>query len=223
MDQQRRRQDRAFGRACARHVTGISGRDQLDFRLRRCGSFSCHSAHRTEPEFSKSEFGNSDLANRQLLGVCWWAARASADRVAKADSLHCDAGCGMGILAAVLASCVCRSRHAPVVSLAEAARRVAAGDLGAKVDVESSDELGELAASFNRMTEDLAQQKTALCNRARGRVARTGPAFGARIENPLFPLQVTVENLMRPNRNRRRCSRKCFTRELQPCWRKSTT
>jgi len=71
----------------------------------------------------------------------------------------------MGILAAVLASLWFAARVTrPVVSLAEAARRVAAGDLGAKVDVESSDELGELAASFNRMTEDLRSKKTALCN-----------------------------------------------------------
>ena len=71
---------------------------------------------------------------------------------------------GMGILVAVLASLWFAARVTrPVVSLAEAARRVAAGDLGAKVEVESSDELGELAASFNRMTEDLAQQKDRTC------------------------------------------------------------
>jgi two-component system nitrogen regulation sensor histidine kinase NtrY len=63
---------------------------------------------------------------------------------------------GAGILAAVLASLWFAARVSrPVVSLAEAARRVAAGDLNAKVEVESNDELGELAASFNRMTEDL--------------------------------------------------------------------
>src|SRR5208337_3540043 len=67
---------------------------------------------------------------------------------------------GAGILVSVLASLWFAARVTrPVVSLAEAARRVAAGDLGAKVEVESSDELGELAAAFNRMTEDLVQQK----------------------------------------------------------------
>jgi two-component system nitrogen regulation sensor histidine kinase NtrY len=67
---------------------------------------------------------------------------------------------GVGILIAILASLWFAARVTrPVISLAAAARRVAAGDLSAKVEVESTDELGELAASFNRMTEDLLQQK----------------------------------------------------------------
>ncbi len=97
---------------------------------------------------------------------------------------------GAGIFVAVLASLWFAARVTrPVVSLAEAARRVAAGDLGAKVEVESSDELGELAASFNRMTEDLVQQKDRTsAGRARGRMARTGAALGARIEESSFSL-----------------------------------
>src|SRR5258705_10268404 len=67
---------------------------------------------------------------------------------------------GTGILVAILVSLWFAARVTkPVVSLADAARRVAAGDLYAQVSVESSDELGELAAAFNRMTEDLLQQK----------------------------------------------------------------
>jgi two-component system nitrogen regulation sensor histidine kinase NtrY len=52
---------------------------------------------------------------------------------------------GAGILVAVIASLWFAARVTrPVVSLADAARRVAAGDLAAKVEVESRDELGEL-------------------------------------------------------------------------------
>ena len=43
----------------------------------------------------------------------------------------------------------------PVRRLVRATRRVAAGDLDAKIPVESRDELGVLAQSFNQMTEDL--------------------------------------------------------------------
>ena len=86
----------------------------------------------------------------------------------------------------------------PVVSLAEAARRVAAGDLSAKVDVESSDELGELAASFNHMTEDLLQQKDRTLQAERVAAWRElARRLAHELKNPLFPLQVTVENLMR--------------------------
>jgi signal transduction histidine kinase len=106
---------------------------------------------------------------------------------------------GIGILVAVLASLWFAARVTrPVVSLAEAARRVAAGDLGAKVEVESSDELGELAASFNRMTEDLAQQKDRTLQVERVAAWRElARRLAHELKNPLFPLQVTVENLMR--------------------------
>ncbi len=106
---------------------------------------------------------------------------------------------GAGILVAVLASLWFAARVTrPVVSLAEAARRVAAGDLGAKVEVESSDELGELAASFNRMTEDLVQQKDRTLQAERVAAWRElARRLAHELKNPLFPLQVTVENLMR--------------------------
>jgi two-component system nitrogen regulation sensor histidine kinase NtrY len=106
---------------------------------------------------------------------------------------------GAGIVVAVLASLWFAARVTrPVVSLAEAARRVAAGDLDAKVDVESGDELGELAASFNRMTEDLVQQKDRTLQAERVAAWRElARRLAHELKNPLFPLQVTVENLMR--------------------------
>jgi two-component system nitrogen regulation sensor histidine kinase NtrY len=106
---------------------------------------------------------------------------------------------GLGILVAVLASLWFADRVTrPVVSLAEAARRVAAGDLAAKVEVESSDELGELAASFNRMTEDLLHQKDRAVQAERVAAWRElARRLAHELKNPLFPLQVTVENLMR--------------------------
>jgi signal transduction histidine kinase len=106
---------------------------------------------------------------------------------------------GIGILVAVMTSLWFTARVTrPVVSLAEAARRVATGDLGAKVDVESSDELGELAASFNRMTEDLVQQKERTLQAERVAAWRElARRLAHELKNPLFPLQVTVENLMR--------------------------
>ncbi len=106
---------------------------------------------------------------------------------------------GIGILVAVLASLWFAARVTrPVVSLAEAARRVAAGDLYAKVEVESNDELGELAASFNRMTEDLVQQKDRAVQAERVAAWRElARRLAHELKNPLFPLQVTVENLLR--------------------------
>jgi signal transduction histidine kinase len=106
---------------------------------------------------------------------------------------------GTGILVAILVSLWFAARVTkPVVSLADAARRVAAGDLYAKVSVESSDELGELAAAFNRMTEDLLQQKERTLQAERVAAWRElARRLAHELKNPLFPLQVTVENLIR--------------------------
>jgi signal transduction histidine kinase len=106
---------------------------------------------------------------------------------------------GAGILVAVLASLWFAARVTrPVVSLAEAAKRVAAGDLGAKVEVKSRDELGELAVAFNRMTEDLVQQKDRTLQAERVAAWRElARRLAHELKNPLFPLQVTVENLLR--------------------------
>ncbi len=50
----------------------------------------------------------------------------------------------------------------PIQQLAEGTRKVAAGDLSYKVQVEADDEIGMLVESFNQMTEDLSRSKVAL-------------------------------------------------------------
>jgi two-component system nitrogen regulation sensor histidine kinase NtrY len=143
---------------------------------------------------------NQSGANRQLMGVLLVGSsrRPLIELQRQVVSTAMLVG-GAGILVAVLASLWFAARVTrPVVSLAEAARRVAAGDLNTKVEVESSDELGELAASFNRMTEDLVQQKDRTLQAERVAAWRElARRLAHELKNPLFPLQVTVENLMR--------------------------
>jgi PAS domain S-box-containing protein len=50
----------------------------------------------------------------------------------------------------------------PVEKLSRMTRAVTGGDLHYSVDIDSGDELGELAASFNRMTADLMRSRDAL-------------------------------------------------------------
>ena len=57
--------------------------------------------------------------------------------------------------ALVLGFLIARRILRPVAELEEAARRVAAGDLSERVEVESNDEIGVLGRSFNRMLDDL--------------------------------------------------------------------
>ncbi len=143
---------------------------------------------------------NQNSANQQLLGVLLVGSsrRPLIELQRQVVSTAMLVG-GVGILVAVLTSLWFAARVTrPVVSLAEAARRVATGDLSAKVEVESSDELGELAASFNRMTEDLVEQKDRTLQAERVAAWRElARRLAHELKNPLFPLQVTVENLMR--------------------------
>jgi len=50
----------------------------------------------------------------------------------------------------------------PIQRLAEGTREVASGNLGYKVDVKASDEIGILVDSFNKMTDDLLRSKADL-------------------------------------------------------------
>jgi two-component system, NtrC family, nitrogen regulation sensor histidine kinase NtrY len=144
--------------------------------------------------------GNQTGSNQQLLGVLLVGSsrRPLIELQRRIISTAMLVG-GVGIVVAVLTSLWFAARVTrPVVSLAEAARRVAAGDLNAKVEVESSDELGELASSFNQMTADLAQQKDRTLQAERVAAWRElARRLAHELKNPLFPLQVTVENLVR--------------------------
>jgi two-component system, NtrC family, nitrogen regulation sensor histidine kinase NtrY len=106
---------------------------------------------------------------------------------------------GGGILLAILLSSWAAARVTrPVEQLAHAAQAVAAGNWNARVDVLGDDELGQLADSFNRMTTELLGQKERLIQAERVAAWRElARRLAHELKNPLFPLQLTVENLVR--------------------------
>jgi nitrogen fixation/metabolism regulation signal transduction histidine kinase len=106
---------------------------------------------------------------------------------------------GMGILLAILLSGWAAARFTrPLEELASAAREVAAGNLNSQVHVHSADEVGELGEAFNRMTRDLLEQKERLVQSERVAAWRElARRLAHELKNPLFPLQLTVENLLR--------------------------
>jgi nitrogen fixation/metabolism regulation signal transduction histidine kinase len=108
-------------------------------------------------------------------------------------------GGAVGVVLAVLLSGWAAARVTrPVEQLAEAARQVADGDWNTQVAVTSADELGELAESFNRMTHEILQQKEQLVQSERVAAWRElARRLAHELKNPLFPLQLTVENLLR--------------------------
>ena len=64
---------------------------------------------------------------------------------------------GAMLMALLLGILLARTISRPVRELTAATQRVARGELGLQVPVRTRDELGELAASFNQMSADLAQ------------------------------------------------------------------
>jgi two-component system, NtrC family, nitrogen regulation sensor histidine kinase NtrY len=86
----------------------------------------------------------------------------------------------------------------PVRRLAESAGKVAAGNWGATVDSSSADEIGQLARAFNRMTHELVEQRERLVQAERVAAWRElARRLAHELKNPLFPLQITVENMQR--------------------------
>lgn len=69
------------------------------------------------------------------------------------------AGLIAGAAAVLIGVIITRQIVAPLQRLTRAAQRIATGDLSQRVPVESRDETGELAASFNTMTEALSKNE----------------------------------------------------------------
>jgi two-component system, NtrC family, nitrogen regulation sensor histidine kinase NtrY len=86
----------------------------------------------------------------------------------------------------------------PVSELAEGAREVAAGRWETRIDVRGLDEIGQLGIAFNDMTRTLASQRDKLLQTERVAAWRElARRLAHELRNPLFPLQITVENLQR--------------------------
>ena len=104
-----------------------------------------------------------------------------------------------GILLAIVFSLWIAARVSrPVEELARAAEEVASGSWDARVPVRGRDEVSVLARSFNHMTEQLADQRERLVQSERVAAWRElARRLAHELKNPLFPLQLTVENLVR--------------------------
>ena len=86
----------------------------------------------------------------------------------------------------------------PVRDLAAGAREVAGGNLNVSVPVDSEDEIGDLGRAFNQMTRQLTEQRRRLVQVERVAAWRElARRLAHELKNPLFPLQLTIENMQR--------------------------
>jgi len=107
-------------------------------------------------------------------------------------------GGGVILLGLVLGWWISARVTRPIEQLAEGAREVAAGRWEARVEIHSRDEIGQLADAFNEMTRQLAGQRDRLVQTERVAAWRElARRLAHELKNPLFPLQLTVENLQR--------------------------
>jgi signal transduction histidine kinase len=106
---------------------------------------------------------------------------------------------GLGIIFAVIASLWIAARISrPIEELARAAGQVAAGNWETRVDIRTLDEVGDLARSFNNMTRQLSDQRERLVQTERVAAWRElARRLAHELKNPLTPLQIPVENMVR--------------------------
>lgn len=103
-----------------------------------------------------------------------------------------------GILLAIAFSLWITARVSrPIEQLALAAEEVASGNWETRVPEQGGGELNVLARSFNHMTGELASQRERLIQSERVAAWRElARRLAHELKNPLFPLQLTVENLV---------------------------
>jgi two-component system, NtrC family, nitrogen regulation sensor histidine kinase NtrY len=138
--------------------------------------------------------------NNELLGVLLIGASQRERVVVEHRIILLAVGvAGLGLLLGGLLSWWGAARITrPVTKLMAGAKEVAAGNWSARVDLRSKDDIGQLAAAFNQMTEQLVEQRDRLVQTERVAAWRElARRLAHELKNPLFPLQITVENLRR--------------------------
>jgi signal transduction histidine kinase len=106
---------------------------------------------------------------------------------------------GVAILIGLLISLWVSARITrPLEELAAGAREVASGRWDTVIDLRGRDEIGQLASAFNEMTQTLGAQREQLVQTERVAAWRElARRLAHELRNPLFPLQITVENLQK--------------------------
>jgi two-component system, NtrC family, nitrogen regulation sensor histidine kinase NtrY len=138
--------------------------------------------------------------NNELLGV-FLVGSSRRELVLLTDKIVKTAaavGAGALFVGLLIAFWISARITRPVEELAAAAHEVATGRWDAHIEVRGRDEIGQLAAAFNDMTKTLASQKERLVQTERVAAWRElARRLAHELRNPLFPMQITIENMQR--------------------------
>lgn len=104
---------------------------------------------------------------------------------------------GMTIVAAIaVGTLLARSVSTRIVRLADATRKVGAGDLTTRVEEAGSDEVSDLARAFNRMLGEVESSRARIEYLQRiGAWQEMARRLAHEIKNPLTPIQLAVEEI----------------------------
>jgi len=102
------------------------------------------------------------------------------------------------LLAVLFVMVIARRTTRPILALQQHTQRVASGDLDARIEIRSKDELGELGEAFNRMTAEIKEQREQLVKAEKDAAWREMARQVAHdIKNPLTPIKLSVDLLKR--------------------------
>jgi signal transduction histidine kinase len=112
------------------------------------------------------------------------------------------AGLGAAVLASFL---LARKLSRPIVEVRRGAERIARGDFGARISVQTGDEVEALASEFNRMAEQLQDYTTGLERKVEEKTAKLQEAMRARalflaaashdLRQPLYAISILADTL----------------------------
>jgi signal transduction histidine kinase len=149
------------------------------------------------------------LCSSRLSGGFGWVVGVGInndDIFATAEELRAlllGGGAGVLVLAVCLTLFIARRTTGPIRALQQQVRRVAGGDLDARIAVRSRDELGALAEDFNRMTAELKEQRARVVKAEKDAAWREmARQIAHDIKNPLTPMTLSLDLLERARRER---------------------
>ncbi|MDD5085252.1 MAG: ATP-binding protein [Candidatus Omnitrophica bacterium] len=99
----------------------------------------------------------------------------------------------LALFVALIALFISRSISAPIIQLTQATKEIASGNLTAKIAIKSLDEIGQLAVSFNKMTEELKDaQDTAVRAEKLAAIGKLSSGIAHELRNPLGVMKNVV-------------------------------
>jgi signal transduction histidine kinase len=147
--------------------------------------------------------------NSSLAGGFGWVVGVGIDNddiystATELQALLLGGTAGVLVLAVCLTLFIARRTTGPIRALQRQVRRVADGDLDARIDIRSRDELGALAEDVNLMTSELKAQRERIVKAEKDAAWREmARQIAHDIKNPLTPISLSLDLLERARRDK---------------------